>query len=37
MAMTIMAGLTVGTILTMVIIPLFYVIIYRVPNPEQEQ
>jgi multidrug efflux pump subunit AcrB len=35
MAMTIMAGLTVGTILTMVVIPLFYVIIYRVPNPEQ--
>jgi multidrug efflux pump subunit AcrB len=35
MAMTIMAGLTLGTILTMVIVPLFYVIIYRVPKPEE--
>ena len=34
MAMTIMAGLTLGTILTMVVIPLFYVIFYRVPSPE---
>jgi multidrug efflux pump subunit AcrB len=33
MAMTIMAGLTLGTILTMVVVPLFYVIIYRVPSP----
>ena len=35
MAMTIMAGLTLGTILTMVVVPLFYVIIYRVPSPEK--
>ena len=35
MAMTIMAGLTLGTILTMVVIPLFYVIFYRVPSPQQ--
>lgn len=33
MAMTIMAGLTLGTALTMVVIPLFYVIFYRVPSP----
>jgi multidrug efflux pump subunit AcrB len=36
MAMTIMAGLTLGTILTMVVVPLFYVIIYRVPSPGKE-
>lgn len=35
MAMTIMAGLTLGTVLTMVVVPLFYVIIYRVPSPEK--
>ncbi|NOR19511.1 MAG: AcrB/AcrD/AcrF family protein, partial [Xanthomonadales bacterium] len=35
MAMTIMAVLTLGTILTMVVVPLFYVIIYRVPSPEK--
>jgi multidrug efflux pump subunit AcrB len=35
MAMTIMAGLTLGTILTMVVIPLFYVIFYRVPSQGQ--
>jgi multidrug efflux pump subunit AcrB len=33
MAMTIMAGLTLGTALTMIVIPLFYVIFYRVPSP----
>ena len=33
MAMTIMAGLTFGTVLTMILVPLFYAIIYRVPSP----
>jgi multidrug efflux pump subunit AcrB len=33
MAMTIMAGLTVGTVLTMVLVPVLYAIIYRVPSP----
>lgn len=36
MAMTIMAGLTLGTILTMVVVPLFYVIFYRVPSPQKQ-
>lgn len=34
MAMTIMAGLTLGTVLTMAVVPLFYVIIYRIPAPK---
>ena len=34
MAMTIMAGLTLGTVLTMVVVPLFYVIVYRIPTPK---
>jgi multidrug efflux pump subunit AcrB len=33
MAVTIMGGLIFATILTMVVIPLNYAIIYRVPNP----
>ncbi|MEE8153943.1 MAG: efflux RND transporter permease subunit [Phycisphaerales bacterium] len=33
MAMTIMAGLAVGTILTMILVPTFYTIIYRIPSP----
>ena len=35
MAMTIMSGLTVGTIVTMVLVPVLYATIYNVPSPEQ--
>ena len=35
MAMTIMAGLTFGTILTMVIVPVFYCVFHRIPSPEK--
>ena len=35
MAMTIMAGLTLGTVLTMIVVPLFYVMFYRVPSPDR--
>ncbi len=33
MAMTIMAGLTFGTILTMVMLPVFYATLHRIPSP----
>ena len=33
MALTIMAGLTFGTVLTMVLIPVFYATLHRVPSP----
>jgi multidrug efflux pump subunit AcrB len=34
MSVTIMAGLTFGTLLTMVAVPLFYTVLYRVhPRP----
>lgn len=33
MAVTIMAGLTFGTILTMVLVPVFYAILYKIPVP----
>ena len=33
MAMTIMAGLTFGTILTMVLLPVFYATFYRIRSP----
>ena len=35
MAVTIMAGLSFGTILTMVIVPVLYVTLYRLPTPGQ--
>ena len=35
MSVTIMAGLTFGTILTMVIVPVFYTIFYRISSPKQ--
>ncbi len=35
MAVTIMAGLTVSTILTMIVIPVMTAIVFRVPNPER--
>ena len=35
MSVTIMAGLTFGTVLTMVAVPLFYTVLYRVhPRPQ---
>ena len=33
MAMTIMAGLTFGTILTMVLVPVLYATLHRIPSP----
>lgn len=33
MSVTIMAGLTFGTILTMVIVPVFYTVFYRIKSP----
>ena len=33
MAVTIMAGLSFGTILTMVLVPVFYATLYRIPSP----
>jgi multidrug efflux pump subunit AcrB len=35
MAMTIMAGLTFGTLVTMVLIPTLYATFYRVPSPSK--
>jgi multidrug efflux pump subunit AcrB len=37
MAMTIMSGLTVGTIVTMVLVPVIYATIYNVPSPGKIQ
>jgi len=34
MAVTIMAGLSFGTILTMVLVPVFYATLYRIPSPK---
>jgi multidrug efflux pump subunit AcrB len=34
MAVTIMAGLLVATVLTLLVVPTLYVMFYRVPNPE---
>jgi multidrug efflux pump subunit AcrB len=34
MAMTIMAGLTFGTIITMVLVPTLYATFYRIPSPK---
>ena len=35
MALTIMAGLTFGTVLTMVLVPVLYATFYRIPSPMQ--
>ncbi len=35
MAVTIMVGLTFGTMITMVIIPVIYAVLYKVPSPKQ--
>ncbi len=36
MAVTIMAGLTFGTILTMVLVPVFYATLYKIPSPQTQ-
>ena len=33
MAVTVMAGLTFGTVLTMVLVPVLYMILFKVPSP----
>jgi multidrug efflux pump subunit AcrB len=33
MAVTIMAGLSVATVLTLIVVPVFYTIIFRIPSP----
>ena len=33
MSVTIMAGLTVGTVLVMVLVPVLYAALYRIPSP----
>ena len=35
LAVTVMAGLTFGTILTMILVPVFYTTFYKVPSPKQ--
>jgi multidrug efflux pump subunit AcrB len=37
MAMTIMAGLTFGTVLTMVLVPVLYATLYRIPSPARSR
>ncbi len=34
MAMTIMAGLTFGTVITMILVPVFYAALHRIPSPQ---
>jgi multidrug efflux pump subunit AcrB len=34
MAITIMAGLAFGTVLTMLVVPTLYALIYKVPSPD---
>jgi multidrug efflux pump subunit AcrB len=34
MAMTIMAGLTFGTVITMILVPVLYAALYRIPSPQ---
>ena len=36
MALTIMAGLTFGTVLTMVLVPTFFALLYRIPSPKPQ-
>jgi len=35
MALTMMSGLTFGTMLTMIMVPTFYATLYRIPSPEE--
>jgi multidrug efflux pump subunit AcrB len=37
MAVTIMAGLTFATVLTLVVVPVLYAVSYRVSSPERER
>ncbi|MDJ0684649.1 MAG: efflux RND transporter permease subunit [Alphaproteobacteria bacterium] len=37
LAVTIMAGLTVGSFLTMVLLPVLYTIFYRIPSPDRKE
>jgi multidrug efflux pump subunit AcrB len=37
LAVTIMAGLTFATVLTMVLVPVLYVTLYRIPSPIPSQ
>ena len=37
MAVAIMGGLTVGTILTMILLPVLYALFYRLPSPKPQQ
>ena len=37
MAMTIMAGLTLGTVITMVLVPTLCTTLYRIPSPDKAQ
>jgi multidrug efflux pump subunit AcrB len=36
MALTMMFGLAVGTVLTMVLVPVFYATLYKIPSPAQQ-
>ncbi|MBW2712526.1 MAG: efflux RND transporter permease subunit, partial [Deltaproteobacteria bacterium] len=36
MAVVLMVGLTFGTILTMILVPVFYSIVFKVPSPEED-
>jgi len=33
MAVTVMGGLLVATVLTLIVVPTLYVILFRIPNP----
>ena len=35
MSMTIMAGLPVGTVITMILVPTLYALLYRIPSPKK--
>jgi multidrug efflux pump subunit AcrB len=37
MAVTIMAGLTVGTMITMIIVPVLYATLFRVASPKTQK
>jgi len=34
LALTIMFGLTFGTVITMILVPVFYAALYRIPSPQ---
>jgi multidrug efflux pump subunit AcrB len=36
MAVTIMCGLTFATVLTMIVIPVNYAIVFKIPNPKRD-